>query len=236
MIDSMRILGLIPARAGTKGLPQKNVMQLGHKPLIAWSIDEALRSKFIDSVVVTTENQNIADIAKYYGAEVPFKRPLSLALDDSPSIDVVLHALEQLESLHRQYDFVVLLEPTSPLREAGDIDLALIELVKSNQTSLVSVCRSEAQHPKFMYTKDQKNHLLPYMGVQPTGIRRQDLDPVFFLDGTIYISKVQELKLQKSFFHEHTIAFEVPKWKSIEVDDQFDFAMVEALAKLKGLI
>jgi CMP-N,N'-diacetyllegionaminic acid synthase len=236
VIDGMRVLGLIPARAGSKGLPQKNVMQLGDRPLIAWSIDRALKSKFIDSVVVSTEDQDIAGIAKLYGAEVPFKRPISLALDNSSSIDVVLHALEELESLHQLYDLVVLLEPTSPLREEGDIDFALTQLVESDRASLVSVCRSEVQHPKFMYSKDQENRLSPYLGVQPTGIRRQDLDPVYFLDGTIYISKVDELRSQKSFFHHNTVAFEVSKWKSIEIDDEFDFAIVEALAKFKGLL
>lgn len=129
MYNGKKILALVPARAGSKGLPGKNVRLLLNKPLIAWSIEAGLRSKYVDRVIASTDGEDIASVAGEYGADVPFLRPAELALDSSPSIDFILHTLDWLQ-LHKDiYEYLVLLEPTSPLRDSEDVDLAIEALL-----------------------------------------------------------------------------------------------------------
>lgn len=235
MIDGFKVLGLIPARGGSKGLPGKNIRHLCGRPLIAWTIDAARASRCLDAVVVSTDDDGIAAIAASHGAEVPFGRPAELAGDNASSIDVVIHAIDLLAAAGRVFDLVVLLEPTSPLREASDIDNGLSRMLSLGASAVVSVCRAESAHPAFMYRQRPDARLVPFMEQQPTGLRRQEIEPLFFLEGTLYASRIDVLKAKRSFYHEDTIAYEVPKWKSLEIDDLDDFLMVEALAKHKGL-
>ena len=235
MIDGFKVLGLIPARGGSKGLPGKNIRHLCGRPLIAWTIDAARASRCLDAVVVSTDDDGIAAIAASHGAEVPFGRPAELAGDNASSIDVVIHAIDLLAAAGRVFDLVVLLEPTSPLREASDIDNGLSRMLSLGASAVVSVCRAESAHPAFMYRQRPDARLVPFMEQQPTGLRRQEIEPLFFLVGTLYASRIDVLKAKRSFYHEDTIAYEVPKWKSLEIDDLDDFLMVEALAKHKGL-
>lgn len=234
MIDGLKVLGLVTARGGSKGLPGKNVRPLCGKPLIVWTIDAAKEARCLDAIAVSTDDPAIAETARRAGAEVPFMRPAELAGDTASSIDVVLHAIDFLAAAGRNFDIIVLLEPTSPLRESADIDQGVARLVESGAGSLVSVCRAEATHPAFMYRQDARLHLHPFLERQPTGLRRQDIEPLYFLEGTLYASRIDVLRLHRSFYHEDTIGYEVPKWKSLEIDDIDDFNMVEALMKLKG--
>lgn len=235
MIDGFSVLGLIPARGGSKGLPGKNTRDLCGKPLIAWTIDAARASSCLDAVVVSTDDSSIAAIAAKHGAEVPFLRPADLAGDTASSIDVVIHAIDALAAEGRVFDLVVLLEPTSPLREASDIDNGVSRMLSMGAGAVVSVCRAESAHPAFMYRQRADERLVPFMERQPTGLRRQEIEPLFFLEGSLYASRIDVLRAKRSFYHDDTIAYEVPKWKSIEIDDLDDFLMVEALAKNKGL-
>lgn len=235
MIEGPKVLGLVVARGGSKGLPGKNVRDLCGKPLIGWTIDVARAARCLDAVVVSTDDKTIAEVASRHGAEVPFIRPAALASDTASSVDVVVHAIDFLAAAGRTFDIIVLLEPTSPLREPGDIDGAVARLVKSGAGSIVSVCRAEVTHPAFMYRLGAGAHLTPFLDRQPNGLRRQELEPVYYLEGTIYASHVTVLKERRSFYHDDTIAYEVPKWKSIEIDDLDDFLMAEAIAKHKGL-
>jgi len=235
VIEGRKVLGLVVARGGSKGLPGKNVRDLCGKPLIAWTIDAARAARCLDAVVVSTDDKATAELASRHGAEAPFIRPAALASDTASSVDVVEHAIDFLAAAGRTFDIVVLLEPTSPLREPGDIDGAVARLVKSGAGSIVSVCRTETTHPAFMYRLGAGAHLTPFLDRQPNGLRRQELEPVYFLEGTIYASRVNVLKERRSFYHDDTIAYEVPKWKSIEIDDLEDFLMVEAIVKHKGL-
>ena len=229
MINTMRVVGVITARGGSKGLPSKNIRPLLGKPLIEWTIEAALSSKCIDTLVVSTDDGEIAQIARDAGARIPFVRPQHLASDTASSIDVVLHAIDSLAQMGEQYDVVVLLEPTSPLRDTFDIDDALSHLIKSCAGSVVSVCQAESHHPSFMYRMAEGLRLEPYSTHHPTALRRQEIEPVYFLDGTIYCSHIDELRLKRSFYHDNTHAYVVPKWKSLEVDDIYDFVMIEAL-------
>ena len=235
MIDGLEVLALIPARGGSKGLPGKNVRDLCGKPLIAWTIDAARTAHCLDAIVVSTDDKGIAAIAAGRGAEVPFLRPAGLASDTASSIDVVIHAIDALAAAGRVFDLVVLLEPTSPLREAADIDNGVSRMLSLGAGAVVSVCRAESAHPAFMYRQQPDARLAPFMKRQPTGMRRQEIEPLFFLEGSLYASRIDVLRAKRSFYHEDTIAYEVPKWKSIEIDDLDDFLMVEALAKHKGL-
>lgn len=235
MINGKTVLGLIPARGGSKGLPGKNTLDFCGRPLICWTIDAALTSRCLDSLVVTTDSPDIAGVARACGAEVPFMRPPELATDTASSIDVVIHALDWLQAAGREFDIVVLLEPTSPLREATDIQAGLSRLLSSQAGSVVGVCRAESAHPAFMYRQGAEGHLVPFLDTQPTGLRRQDIEPVFYLEGTLYVSWTDVFRKRRSFYHDHTVGYEVPKWKSIEIDDMTDFVIAEAVARHKGL-
>ena len=210
MFKRQKVLALVPARKGSKGLPGKNLKLLFNKPLIAWSINTALKSKYVDDVVVSTDCNEISDISGQFGAEVPFIRPEHLCTDEAKSSDVVLHALEWLEKRNRIYDIIVLLEPTSPLREIDDIDGAIDLMEKENASSVVGVCAAEAFHPAFLFTVNEKFRLSPFSSSQSGSIRRQDLETIYYLEGTIYCSKTYSFKKKKSFYHEDTIGYVVP--------------------------
>jgi N-acylneuraminate cytidylyltransferase/CMP-N,N'-diacetyllegionaminic acid synthase len=235
MINDLRVLGVVTARGGSKGLPGKNIRPLCGKPLIGWTIDVARASSILDTVIVSTDDAEIAALAEQFGAEVPFLRPPELAGDTASSIDVVIHAIDTLALDGRDFDLVVLLEPTSPLREPSDIDIGVQKMIDMRAEAVVSVCRAECTHPAFMFRQKDDSRMVPYLGEQPTGLRRQDIEPVYFLEGTLYASSIEMLKAKRSFYHEGTVAFEVPKWKSLEVDDVDDFCMIEALAKQRRL-
>ena len=233
MKDNWKVLCLVTARGGSKGLPGKNIMPLLGKPLITWSIDSGLRTPSADALVVSTDDEAIAQVARAAGALVPFMRPAELAGDTATSIDVVLHAIDWLAAAGEQYDVVVLLEPTSPLRESADIEAALELMASPHAGAVVSVCRAESMHPAFMYRRVSGGRLQPFLERQPTGLRRQEIEPLYFLEGTVYASRIDVLRARRSFYHEDTFGYEVPRWKSLEIDELEDFLMVEALLKHK---
>lgn len=234
MINGKRILGVIPARAGSKGLPGKNVLQVARKPLICWSIETALLSPFIDKVVVSTDSEKIAHISRSAGAEVPFLRPPDLATDTASSVDVILHCVRHYETVGIKFDLVALLEPTSPLREVSDLARAFQLITdEPGAKSVVSVCRAEAAHPAFLYRLGEDKRLCPLTAAPGANLRRQELSPVHFPEGTVYVSYIQILREKKTFYHSETFAFEVPRWKAIEVDELQDLICVDALLRNK---
>ncbi|CAN5371476.1 acylneuraminate cytidylyltransferase family protein [soil metagenome] len=227
-----KVLFLIPARGGSKGLPGKNIRPLLGKPLIGWTIETAIAvsGKINGTVVVSTDDKAIADVAHAFNAEVPFMRPDELAKDTSTSMDVVLHALDFFEKRKVNFDFVCMLEATSPQRSADDVLSALNLLMRiPGAESIVGICKSESGHPAFLALKDENDFIRPYSGKKFVFKRRQEIDEVYFFEGSMYISKVESLKKRKSFYHEKTLGFEMPKWKSYEVDDIVDFMIIEKL-------
>ena len=235
MYKDKTFLAIIPARGGSKGLLGKNIKELCGKPLIAWSIETGLKSKYIDEVVVSTDYQEIADIAKKYGATVPFLRPDYLASDTATSFDAVKHTIDfYKDELGKEFDYIILLEPTSPLREVDDIDSSIEYLLNSKADSIVGISKTEDQNPAFLIEKDTNNYLIGYENKDMKVLRRQDINDVYFFEGTIYVSKIDTLLKKKTFYHETTIGYEVPKYKSLEIDDLDDFIMVEAMMKHKG--
>ena len=239
MIGGKSVLAIIPARGGSKGLPGKNIRPMCGKPLIGWSILQGLESQYIDEVLVTTDSQEILDIAKKCGANAPFIRPKSLADDDASSIDVLIHAVDYLSEAGRIYDYLVLLESTSPLRDVSDIDGA-IELLMNNELSesVVGVTKVEGAHPSFLFTI-QNELLKPILGIEPNGLRRQDLkDEFYYLEGSIYVSSVSALIERRGFYHADTLPWVVDRYKAIEIDELCDFVAAEALmeAKIQGVL
>ena len=230
MIKEKKVIAIITARGGSKGLTKKNIRTLHGKPLIAWTIESALESKFLDKVIVTTDCKEIAKIAEKFGAEVPFIRPAHLSQDDSSSFDAVEHALE-FNDYKNQYDIVVVLEPTSPLREVKDIDDALERLINLNEAkSIVGICPTESQNPAFLLSLDKSGIIEPFYNLH-NNVRRQETDSVYFLEGTIYASWINTYLSEKGFYHEKTAGYIVPKWKSFEIDDIVDWYCVDAIMK-----
>lgn len=231
MINKKKILAIIPARSGSKGLPGKNIKEICGKPLIYWTIKSAKESKYIDDIVISTDSEEIATVAKKLGARVPFLRPKELAADDTPSFDVIKHVLDNNSE---NMDYIVLLEPTSPLRTSDDIDNAIVSLLGNREaTSLVGICKTESQNPAFLINCNSENFISGYENKNIKSLRRQDIQDVFFLEGSIYLSQTKALLQNKTFYHEKTIGYEFPKWKSLEIDDIYDFIMVEALMRYK---
>ena len=236
MINGKSVIAIIPARSGSKGLPGKNIKVLCGKPLIAWSIEAGLGSQYIDEVMVTTDSEEIARIAREFGATVPFMRPTDLASDTATSFDAVKHTLDFYEhELHKQFDYIVLLEPTSPLRDKSDIDMAIEQLLSSSKASaVVGICKTESQNPAFLVKKNDENFLVGYENKNIKVLRRQDISEVYFFEGSVYVSHTETLLTKKTFYHEQTLGYEVQKWKSLEIDDLDDFVMIEALMQHKG--
>ncbi|MFB5681586.1 cytidylyltransferase domain-containing protein [Paenibacillus terreus] len=236
MIEGKRVLVIVPARSGSKGLPGKNMMSLLGKPLLAWPIETALASRYVDRVVVSTDSESYASYARSCGAHIPVLRPASLATDQASSSDVVVHMLQQLAQAGESYEILVLLEPTSPLTEANDVDHALEKLIHCGQraTAIVGVGVITAAHPEFAMAITDQGYLRPYQTISRQPGRRQDITPLYHLDGSLYISYTSSFLQHRTFYHERTLPFIMPKYKALEIDDWVDFICVEAILAHKN--
>lgn len=224
-----KVLAIIPARGGSKGLPKKNITDLAEKPLIAWTIEASLDSKYITKTIVSSDSDEILEVAKNYGSDI-LKRPDELATDTSSSEVVIKHTLESMEE---KFDYVVLLQPTSPLRDTNDIDNAFKKLFSSDVTALISVCEYDNKILKAFkengigYIEGISNNTYPFM-------RRQDLPKTYMSNGAIYIIKVDEFLRNNSFYTDKTISFIMDKLKSLDIDTEEDLKKVETIIKEKN--
>lgn len=223
-----KVLAIIPARGGSKGVPRKNVRNLAGKPLIAWTIEEAKKSKYITRLILSSEDEEIIEVAKKYGCEVPFKRPAELAYDDTSSIEVVLHAIEQCPG----YDYVVLLQPTSPLRTVEDIDGCIEMLFTQNIDFGVSVSEPN-NSPYWMYMVDMDGSMEPIIKQEEIISRRQDLPKIYTLNGAVYVAKVERLLKEKNFLNSNTKAYIMNNENSLDIDSELDFLVCEHLINNK---
>ncbi|NLL79385.1 MAG: acylneuraminate cytidylyltransferase family protein [Clostridiales bacterium] len=219
MIADKRVLALIPARGGSKGIKGKNIIDVCGKPLLAYSIEAAAESQYMDAVVVSTDSVEIADTAEKWGAEVPFLRPAEYASDTAKSIDAVLHAVRELKRQGREYDILVLLQPTQPLRTAQDIDRALECFLKHQMEGLVSVCEVE-EHPILMRTIGEDGRLDRVLSCGST-VRRQDMPAFYKVNGCIYINAVKELS-EATSFNDNPVPYVMEKERSIDIDSYED--------------
>ncbi|MBL1140602.1 MAG: acylneuraminate cytidylyltransferase family protein [Proteobacteria bacterium] len=226
MISNKRVLGLIPARGGSKGVPRKNIREIDGKPLIAFSIETAKKSKYLDAVVVSSEDVEIQTISKEWGAET-LQRPHHLSQDTTPGVDVVIHAL----NTYKDYDYVVLLQPTSPLRRTIDIDRAIELCLNSEKPFCVSVTKTE-KNPYWMFTikKDGGlSNILP--GKIPN--RRQEVESIYVLNGAVYVTDVNWLIKYKNYVYSEAIAYEMPVKYSIDIDNRNDIQYLEFICSRK---
>jgi len=230
------MIAMIPARAGSKGVPNKNLRIVAGKPLIWHTIDTALKSGSFESVVVSTDSEEIARLSESYGADVPFLRPRELASDDAKSVDVVLHALKELEARGRWNTAnICLLQPTCPLRTTDDIAEAIrLFHREGSQGSVISVCKVGDPHPykmKVVYN----GRLYPLFPGMSSEVARQSMPEVYRLNGALYICASEALNKQRSFFHAtHNVPFIMPENRSVNIDSELDIALVEILMKESG--
>jgi CMP-N-acetylneuraminic acid synthetase len=220
MYKGKSFLAIIPARGGSKRLPGKNIKKIAGKPLIAWTIDAALKSKYIDKVIVSTDDESIKKIAREAGAEVPFDRPAEISSDTATSVDVILHALENVE---RDFDFIVLLQPTSPLRNSGHIDEAIEFLIQKNANAVISVGRID-HSLKWVNTLPESLAMDNFLTGDLAFQRSQGHDDYYILNGAVYICSTRKLKEEKSLFLKSNIyAFVMGKQSSVDIDNEDDF-------------
>ena len=233
MISNKNVIAIIPARGGSKGIPRKNIRLLAGKPLIAYTTEAALQSEYLDRIIVSTDDEEIAEITKSFGAEVPFLRPMELARDDSPTIDVLIHAIEWLENNDKYIpDIIVLLQPTSPLTIAKDIDTAIELYIEKKADAVVSVC--EAEHSPYWMHKIENGRLVDFVETIYES-RRQDLPTVYRRNGAIWIASKDILMRQKTFFTGNTYGYIMPYNRSVEIDTLLDMKLVEVLIKENNL-
>ncbi len=226
----MQILYIIPARGGSKGLPGKNIRLLADKPLIVHSIVAAQKSKFKGTILVSTDDNAIAAIAKQADAEVPFIRPDELSTDSATTIDVIFHALNFYREQNKNFDLIILLQPTSPLRTAEDIDNAVQCMLDKHADAVVSVCEAE-HHPLWANTLPENGSMKNFIRKDIKGKNRQQLPKYYRLNGAVYISSIATLEKHKTFIHDTTFSTQMPIERSVDIDNEIDFKLAEVLMK-----
>lgn len=234
MYKNKRFLAIIPARAGSKGIKDKNIVDLCGKPLIAYSIESALKSKYIDRVVVSTDGDKIAEVAKEYGAEVPFLRPDYLASDTAKTIDCVMHCIEELQNMGDNYDYIVLLQPTQPLRESFHIDEAIELMLEKDAEGLVSICKVK-EHPILMRTLDDNGNMKRLLECSSTQ-RRQDFKEFYRVNGVIYINKINENLNRETSLNDNELPYIMDEKYSVDIDELLDIKIAKLMIKEIGLI
>jgi N-acylneuraminate cytidylyltransferase len=221
----MKVLGIIPARGGSKGIPRKNIIEVCGKPLIAYTIIEAKKSKYISRLILSSDDQEIISVASSWGCESPFIRPKELARDDTLGIDPVIHAINSLEE---KFEYVVLLQPTSPLRVAEDIDRCIDVCIQQNVCSCVSVSLVN-KSPYWMFELDNGCHMKPVIPADKSPSTRQSLPPVYVLNGAVYVARCDWLLKQQSFVGKETCAYVMPKQRSLDIDTEDDLFVFKSI-------
>ena len=227
----IKTVGLITARGGSKSIPRKNVKPLAGKPLIAWTIEAALRSQRLSRVIVSTDDEEIARVAREWGADVPFMRPPELAEDDSPHLDVIRHALSWLEAEKEpELDYLMLLQPTSPLRTTADIDAAIILAELRDADAVISVCQTH-DHPFLSKQVTPDGKLLDFVEKPQGYLPRQKLPPAYSLNGAIYVIRRAVLLERDDWYTDRTFAYIMPPERSYDIDTPWDLHLVDLILR-----
>ncbi|WP_317367053.1 acylneuraminate cytidylyltransferase family protein [uncultured Tyzzerella sp.] len=227
MIDNKKVLAFIPARAGSKGIKDKNIIDLNGKPLISYTIEAAKNSKYIDSVIVSTDGEKIANVAKEYGAEVPFFRPKELAEDNSNVITSIIYTIDELKKLGKEYDILILLQPTSPFRNEHHIDEALEMLINNNLPSILSVCETD-KNPTLIRNMDKYNAITPL--IETNLSLRQEMDKYYLLNGAIYINYVKDIRIDR-YLKDSKYGYVMDKYHSLDIDEPIDLDIANLYIK-----
>jgi CMP-N,N'-diacetyllegionaminic acid synthase len=227
----MKTLAIVPARGGSKSIPNKNIKIVAGKPLIAWTILEALASQNVARLIVSTDSPKILRVAREYGAEVPFLRPGELAQDDTPGIAPILHAVRWLQQNEGyEPDYVLCLQPTSPFRTTKDIDSA-IAMGKEKEADAVISVTPVKHHPNWMKHLDNAGKLVDYVPRGHTVTKRQDLSPLYALNGAIYLIRFQVFLQQGTFFVDNAFGYVMPPERSLDIDTPWDMYLAELIFK-----
>ena len=223
MYKDKTFLAIIPARGGSKRLPQKNILILNGKPLIDWTIEAALNSRYIDEISVSSDNEDVLNIANKHGISL-INRPAYLASDTASSIDVVTHAISNTE---KKYDYVILLQPTSPLRNFSHIDESIDLLLKKKADAVISV--AEVEHsPLWCNTLPSNNSMIDFLNKDISHVRSQDLEQYYRINGAIYICDINVLMERNTFFVEDKIyAYKMDRISSVDIDEEIDFQLAQ---------
>lgn len=229
MYKGKKIVGIITARSGSKGVQDKNIKILHGKPMIAYTIETAIESGIFDKIIVSTDSQKYADIAIEYGAEVPSLRPEELSQDNTSSVDTILYTLNLLENNDEDYDYFMLLQPTSPLRTAKNIVESVDLCFEKNALSVLSVTKCDHPPEWSCQLEDSLDLTVLYNQIKVT--RRQDALSYYQLNGAIYFVNINEFKESKSFFKNNSVAYIMDKENSLDVDNIYDFMLVESVMK-----
>lgn len=230
--DSLKILGLIPARGGSKGIPRKNLKLLAGKELIRYTIEAALASEYLAELIVSTEDPAIAQVSREAGAGIPFMRPEALASDTAPTIDTILHAVDFYEKAGRTFDAVCLLQPTTPFRTTADIDLAIRRFTTHPADSLISVRPVPHRYnPHWIFEPltDNEDYLQLATGEQQIIPRRQALPPAYYRDGAIYLTRWEVLRDQRDLYGQKITYCVLDKSPEVNIDTPADWAEAERL-------
>jgi CMP-N,N'-diacetyllegionaminic acid synthase len=227
-MNNLKVLGVIPARGGSKGIPSKNIKDLAGKPLISYTIEAALKSD-LQEVVLSTDSEIIADVARKYGAKVPFLRPVDLASDTASSMPVAIHALNEMEKInHCKYDAVMLLQPTTPFRTTEDINQAIETLLLKKSDSVISVVDVGGTHPARMKFLKEGMLIDPPFCEAKENQNRQELEPMYIRNGAIYLTK-RDILLKGTYKGNTCAALIMPMNRSVNIDNLFDFEYAEWL-------
>lgn len=227
----MKVIGIIPARGGSKSVPHKNIRPLGGVPLIAYTIRAAQASRRLARTIVSTDSAEIASVCRDHGAEVPFIRPASLAQDDTATLPVLLHALDQLTV---SYDAVMILQPTSPMRTPEDIDRSIELLLATPEAdAVISVVRVGDHHPARMKKIENGWLVNPPFAELAEGMPRQALPAFYLRNGAIYLTRVSILRGQQSLQGRHCLPYIMPEERSVNIDAEMDFLLAEVLLSRK---
>ena len=230
MYNNKKILAVIPARGGSKGLAGKNIKPLLGKPLILWSVEQAKNSKYIDEIFVSTDSREIADIVEADGHKIPYLRPACLADDNASSMDVLLNVIEFYEKNGQFFDIILLLQPTSPLRTPDDIDGAVEYFFMKKATGVISVTQAE-HHPLWANVLPQDLSLKGFLAPEIKNKNRQQLPVYYRYNGAIYLTYTDYFKEHKEFLGDEAYAYVMPQYRSVDIDSIYDFKLAEIIMK-----
>lgn len=234
MYKNKKILAVITARGGSKGLPGKNILPLNGKPLIAWTIRQVKKSKYVDHIFISTDSPQIADVCCEYGIPVPELRPAKLALDNTSSIDVLSYTIDLLEKREEFFDYLLLLEPTSPLRKRDDID-NIIRMAGDNPGAdgVISVGKIHLEHPCIVKKVSEEGMLVPYIGYKEEVYQRQLENAAYFPYGVGYLVRIDNLKKYGTIYMKNVLPYYIERWQNYEIDDIYDFKCIETVMKME---
>lgn len=239
MIREKKVLVIVPARSGSKGIKKKNLREVNGIPLLAYPIIAASNSKYVDNILFTSDSEEMCSVAKSYGANMALLRPDNLASDTAVRSDVIIHALNHVKAnCNEAYDVLIYLEPTSPLTNSEDIDFSLEFFINQECISLVSITENDVNHPEYAVIMNETNsQIKPFLkdSFKELAINRQQLEKVYFFDGSIYLSDIPTFYTHKEFYHDETKGIRLDKIKSLEIDEPVDLMLAELIIKNRNL-